>query len=261
MTAALVIEAVAIALLGLLVAGLLRSHAEILRALHQLGADLDGSDHSRGPVDLEFSRPVDAGPADGSRRTATDVAGVTPYDEAVVLAVAGIEDNTLLAFLTSGCLTCAGFWHAFRDDDLSLPAGSRVVVVTKGADAESESAIRGLAPAGHLVVMSTAAWDDYGVPGSPYFVYVEGATGRVLGEGTASSWAQVSTLLAQAEDDAAIAGARRRRHRDADRHEQAARGDAFREARADRELLAAGIHPEHPSLYASPQGEERPERD
>jgi len=34
------VEAVAIGLLGLLVAGLLRSHAEVLRALHDLGAGL-----------------------------------------------------------------------------------------------------------------------------------------------------------------------------------------------------------------------------
>ena len=32
---------VVLALLALLVAGLLRSHAEILRALHELGANLD----------------------------------------------------------------------------------------------------------------------------------------------------------------------------------------------------------------------------
>ena len=38
MTGLVIAEAVAIALLGLLVAGLLRSHAEILRALHELGA-------------------------------------------------------------------------------------------------------------------------------------------------------------------------------------------------------------------------------
>ncbi len=33
--------AVVLALLALLVAGLLRSHAEILRALHQLGVNMD----------------------------------------------------------------------------------------------------------------------------------------------------------------------------------------------------------------------------
>jgi hypothetical protein len=38
-----VVEAVAIALLALLVAGLLRSHAEILRSLHELGVDPTGT--------------------------------------------------------------------------------------------------------------------------------------------------------------------------------------------------------------------------
>ena len=38
MTALLVVEAAAIVLLGLLVVGLLKSHAEILRQLHDLGA-------------------------------------------------------------------------------------------------------------------------------------------------------------------------------------------------------------------------------
>ena len=41
MTAVVMIEAVVIGLLSLLVVGLLRSHAEILRALHDLGVNLD----------------------------------------------------------------------------------------------------------------------------------------------------------------------------------------------------------------------------
>jgi len=41
MTALVVVEALAIVMLGILVAGLLRSHAEILRSLHQLGVGLD----------------------------------------------------------------------------------------------------------------------------------------------------------------------------------------------------------------------------
>ncbi|MGH9063549.1 MAG: hypothetical protein ACRD0L_06195, partial [Acidimicrobiales bacterium] len=40
MVVLVVVEALAIGLLGVLVAGLLRSHAEILRALHRLGAGL-----------------------------------------------------------------------------------------------------------------------------------------------------------------------------------------------------------------------------
>ena len=42
MTALIVIEGVALLLLALLVVGLLRSHAEILRALHRLGVDVEG---------------------------------------------------------------------------------------------------------------------------------------------------------------------------------------------------------------------------
>ena len=51
MTALVVALAVAVVLLAVLVAGLLRSHAEILRALHELGAGLE-LDRADGPVDV-----------------------------------------------------------------------------------------------------------------------------------------------------------------------------------------------------------------
>ena len=46
MVALITLLAVAVGLLSLLVVGLLRSHAEILRALHDLGVDLDPSTHA-----------------------------------------------------------------------------------------------------------------------------------------------------------------------------------------------------------------------
>ena len=49
--------------------------------------------------------------------------------------------------------------------------------------------------------MSTQAWRDYEVPGSPHVVFVEGRTGRVRGEGTGQSWAQVAQMLARATGD------------------------------------------------------------
>ncbi len=76
--------------------------------------------------------------------------------------------------------------------------------------------------------MSSAAWTDYQVPGSPYFVLVDGTEGRVRGEGTGANWDQVKNLLRQADDDAS---------------------DSSREVRIDRELLAHGIAPGDPSLY------------
>ncbi len=215
------IQAVAIVLLGILVVGLLRSHAEILRKLHELGAGLD-PDATAG-VTSAVPAPV--------RRdapTAFDLSGTTPADEAVRIGVVGARQNTVLAFLSSGCLTCGTFWDTFAGTDrLAVPGGARLVVVTKGPEAESESRIRELAPSAFPVVMSTAAWLEYKVPHTPYFIYVDGPSGRIVGEGSAQSWQQVVSLWSQALADD--------------------RGDA----RADRELQQAGIHPGHESLYPS----------
>ncbi len=256
MTALIVVEAVAIGLLGLLVAGLLRSHAEILRRLHELGAGV-GTGEEAAPPRFRVAAGVPA-PGGTPAPDAADIAGVTPFDEAVAVRVAGAEQHTLLAFLSSGCTTCAGFWRAFADGP-ALPPATRLVVVTKGPDQESESALRRLTPAGVPVVMSSAAWDDYGVPGSPYVVYVDGPSGRVAGEGAATSWPQVASLLSQAVADSGgqdrRGGGRGGRGRRQRGRPEAGLGDAAREARADRELRAAGIHPGHPSLYPEAGGD------
>jgi hypothetical protein len=228
-SAILVVETVVVALLTLLVAGLLRSHAEILRRLHVLGAGLDPD----APADVPgpaMSRPVDLrSPGSETFAAAADLDGAGLHDDAVHVSVAGARHRTLLAFLSSGCLTCQGFWEAFADvRDLDLADDIRLVVVTKDGRDESISALRRLAPPDLPVVMSSAAWADYRVPGSPYFVLVDGQAGRVRGEGTGANWDQVKTLLRQAVDDA--------------------RADA-REVRIDRELLAQGVAPGDPSLY------------
>ena len=230
MTALDGIQAAATVLLGLLVVGLLKSHAEILRQLHELGAGRDeGPQH---PVPVQLSG---AGNATGT--AAHDLGGQTPAGEAAAVAVVGAPHDTLLAFLSSGCLTCAGFWQALGGaGDLGLPAGMRVLAVTKSPGDESESAVREVAPAGRTVVMSTQAWLDYEVPGSPYFVHVDGRTGRVVGEGTAASWAQVVGLVGRAAEDRHVATMRIQLPE--------ARGD-----QVDQELMAAGILPGDPNLY------------
>jgi hypothetical protein len=243
------IEAVALALLALLVAGLLRSHAEILRALHGLGA---GIDHD---VDLRV-QPGVVPPRSGAT-AAFDLVGTTPTDESVIIGVVGARHGTLVAFLSSGCLTCARFWDALRDPpSLALPEDTRLVVVTKGPDAESESKVRELAPPGISVVMSSSAWDDYEVPVAPYFIYVDGPSGRVIGEGAAARWEQVASLLSQALADAGLAAGRARGARRRGRHRE---GGPSREARADGELMAAGVFPGDPSLYVA-EGDGRPRR-
>ncbi len=225
------IQATATVLLGLLVVGLLKSHAEILRQLHELGAGRTEEAPQPVPVDLAV------GGSTGAK--AHDISGFTPDGESAAIAVLGAPHETLLAFLSSGCLTCNGFWEALGDGgDLGLPAGMRVVAVTKGPGDESESAVRVLATGGQTVLMSTEAWSDYQVPGSPYFVHVDGTTGRVAGEGTAAAWDQVVGLVARA------AGDRRRLRNGAGRPRDGGRGDHI-----DQELTAAGILPGDPSLY------------
>ncbi len=219
-----VLEAVVIAVLGVLVFGLLRSHADILRSLHRLG---DSEDVGEAAVPLRTRPGVPAPRAEGT--TAVDISGNRPGGGAVKVAVVGVERQTLLAFLTSGCVTCAGFWKAFGEDR-RMPAGVRLVVVTKGPEAESESTVAALAPTGVTIAMSSDAWDHYRVPVAPYFILVDGPSGRVAGEGAAATWRQMVSLLERAQADGSMANG----------------PVADRET---RDLLAGGIGPGHPSLY------------
>lgn len=247
-----VIEAVVLALLALLVAGLLRSHAEILRTFHDLGIGRDpeaAAGLAAGAASGGAWAPTLAPASGGSTTTAADVSGATPNGDAVVIGVVGAAQPTLLAFLSSGCITCRHFWDTFATPGLELPGGARLVIVTMGAEAESESAIAGLAPPDATVVMSSQAWDEYGVPGSPYFVFADGVSGRVVGEGTAPDWDQVVRLMTQAGDDGALEASRAATSTRARRAERRKLDDRAREARTDDILMAAGIYPGDPSLY------------
>jgi hypothetical protein len=234
MTALVVVETVVLVLLVVVVTGLLRSHGEILRRLHALGAGLD-PDAVDAPAVLR-PRGDQARPGAGLS-PAADLSGAGLHDDAVSIPVLGVKHRTLLAFLSSGCLTCRGFWDAFgRPATLGLPADVRLVVVTKDAAEESVRSLRELAAPDLAVVMSNAAWEQYAVPGSPYFTLVDGVSARVVGEGTGATWAQVQSLLAHAAGD---------------EEEQlgSTGGAAATEARIDLELLANGIGPGDPSLY------------
>jgi hypothetical protein len=221
MTILVSVETVLLALLLLLVAALLRSHAEILARLER---QVPQSDEPPGP-EVTPQRPPGA--------PGSDLSGLTLYREDVTVPVRDRRD-TLIAFLSSGCLTCQGFWDAFAAGNTAAPGGARLVVVTKDASHESPSKLRSLAAPGLTVVMSTRAWDDYDVPMSPYFVYVTGQDGTIAGEGSAQTWDQVLSLVRDALLDAGESGGTR---------------GPERFARADSELAAAGIDADHPSLY------------
>ena len=222
MTAVVTVETLLLVLLVLLVGGLLRSHAEILRRLDE----------------LQPGGTATAAPARTST-AAHDVAGVSLAGDAMHVGVTRPGTATLLAFLTSGCSTCAAFWEAFADPRTRLPEGVGLLVVTRDPSHESPVRLRELAPSGVRVVMSSGAWLDYDVPASPYFVHVDDR-GHLAGEGTAQRFDQVLSLLHDATDD--LAGGE---------------GSAERALRVERELAAAGIGPEHPSLRpaSGPQGD------
>ena len=257
MTAVVVLLTCVVALLALLVVGLLRSHAEILKRLHDLGAGVEpgpepnaaATARAGGPVERDEFQVMPQVPSPPEREGFTGVAdlpGATAGgQEVATVRVAGVEHDTVIAFLSSGCITCQKFWDAFRKPrKLKLPDGTRLVVVTKGTDAESPSSVADLAPSGFPTVMTTEAFGDYDVPGSPYFVYVHGPSGRVRGEGTGPDWEQVRSLLEQATVDAGLTTAL------ADQQVSKPDADQAREERIDRELWAAGVRPGDPSLYS-----------
>lgn len=239
MTVAVILLAVVVALLAFLVAGLLRSHAMILRRLHELGAGVETANPSTAhehdsddEVDLGLPPP----PSVAEGRRVADVSGTGPRGETQALRIVDVDHDTVVAFLSSGCQTCHVFWDELRDPQ--LPDGVRLVVVTKGEDAESPVAVADMAPSDVTVVMSNQAWSDFEVPGSPYVVHVDGASGRVRGEGTGPSWRQVKRMLLQGAADLES------------RRTTKAAADAARERDADEALMAAGIRPGDPSLYA-----------
>lgn len=234
MTAVLVAETVVLAVLAVLVVGLLRSHAEILRRLHAL----DGGEQPApaGPAAFAVHDAVPGPrPDDGAFPRAVDIAGAGLEDDLVAVSVVDSRVPVLLAFLSSSCMTCRPFWDAFgAPDQLGLPPGTRLVVVARDPGEESLGRLTELAIDVETVVLSGQAWHDYAVPGSPYFVWVVG--GAVRGEGTGISWEQVRTLLSDASRSAAPS----------------------MEARIDAELDAAGIGPGDPSLHSVAESTPRP---
>ncbi len=250
MTVVVVVLAIAVGLLALLVFGLLRTHAEILRALDRAGISLDGD--ASAPASGSADRSIDAAPPE--RDAARDIVGTVPAGGPTKVSVAGVSHFTLLAFLSSGCRTCKRFWEAFGEPDLELPGGNtRLVIVGQDPAHDSESALAGLVPHGTKAVLSSAAWEDYDVPGSPYFALVDGTDGRVVGAGSALAWDQLRGLLDQALSDAGLE-ARPRRSASA----STPLSGPERGRRVDEALLAAGIGPGHPSLFpdgSGPNGE------
>lgn len=213
------IEGLVLAVAVLFIVALLRSHAEILRRLEDLGMDR--------PANLP---PRGAGLAQSD---VAEIAGQTLRGDATKLTMGTGSGRTLLAFLSSSCAVCETLWTTF-DPNLEVARGARLVAVTKGPERERMARLLELAPAGLDVVMSSDAWEHYEVPSTPHFVLVE--DGTLLGRGGATSWEQIRTMVGDADRDSDI---------------YRARTTSERAARAEEALAAAGITPGHPSLYPS----------
>ncbi len=206
LVAVVVAETMILALLSVVVVALLRSHAEILRRLPEPAADTAERPHDE-PIVLNDGPRLPAHLPSPRRRAteAHDIAGTTPAGDAVAVSMA-VGSNTVLAFLSTGCLTCRTFWDGLQPAVRTpLPGEARVVVVVKDPAFESPSRLRELAPPDVQVVQSSRAWEDFGIEMSPYFCFVDGATGEVRSEGAAMTWEQVASLLRDALLDEELA--------------------------------------------------------
>lgn len=214
-------ETLLLAVLAVFVVALLRSHAEILRRIELLSPE------------SPMPRPEEA---TVGAREASELEGAT-LDGGARRIVLSQGPDTLVAFLSTGCSTCLQLVESLAAGEAELPSGLRLVVVTKDRRLERLRLLRPLAGVVD-VVMSSPAWESYGVPGSPYFVHVDGTSGRVIGEGSAGEWRQVVSLIVDAGDDPAP--------------------DVANRDRIDDALTAAGIGPGHPSLHpGEPEGNGR----
>ncbi len=235
MTAALIATlGLIVFLLGLLVAGLLRSHAEILRKLDSLGAGVDPGDEA-----YRTGHQLTLSPTRTAASLAPDIAGVNPNGEPVVISSSLGSDPLLIAFLSTTCSSCTLFW-----ENLDQPTRTfgdrrhRVLITTLGESEESPTRAQSLTRGDADVVMSSQAWADYDVPGAPYFVVVDPEQG-IVGQGSASTFDALQQFLVDSTND------RRWDRTRGPRNE----GFTESESRVDEELRRAGIEPGDKSLY------------
>jgi hypothetical protein len=112
----------------------------------------------------------------------------------------------------------------------------RVVIVTLGEAEESPTRAQTMAKAGADVIMSSTTWNEFGVPGAPYFVLIEPGTGSTLGEGSAMSYESLVEFLTDATNDQTW-------------DLETSRSPLSEETRIDSELRRAGLLPDDPRLY------------
>jgi len=218
--------AVVVLLLGLLVVGLLRSHADILKRLESFGAGLEGA-HDHGSGQVVMTRRPETVTRD------VRVTGLTPDGTALSTG----SDPTLVAFLSTTCSSCTPFWEGLEASLMHFGGHRhRVVIVTLGEAEESPTRAQSMAKPGADVIMSSTTWNEFEVPGAPYFVLIEPGTGRVLGEGSAMTYDALVEFLTDATNDQQW-------------DVQVGRDPVDEGSRVEADLRQAGILPGDPRLY------------
>ncbi|MGH9043539.1 MAG: hypothetical protein ACRDVP_01645 [Acidimicrobiales bacterium] len=122
------------------------------------------------------------------------VKGVSPDGEPVTVRTE--LGWTLLVFLSTDCQGCLPLWSVGRrhsEPPLSQ-VNAHVVTRISGEDPTAVADSGGDAS----VVMSDEAWDDYVVHSAPFFVLVDGRSGRLASEGVAWSVEQVCDCVSRA---------------------------------------------------------------
>jgi hypothetical protein len=116
-----------------------------------------------------------------------NIAGVDPAGNQRAISVLTSEQPVLLLFLSSDCLGCLDFWEGAGALSDLLGPGVRVAIMTRDPDKEDAVAVGELANRLHGrtsnidVIMSSGAFDDYGVAGPPFYALALGAEVRTEG--------------------------------------------------------------------------------
>ena len=110
-----------------------------------------------------------------------DIDGVDPWGAPVQIPIVGSAEPVLLLFLSAACLGCRDLWCGTEALRQCLPAGVRVVLVTRGPEDEDAETIRMLAPGDIVTVMSSQAFRHYRVAGPPFLVVTVGHEVRTEG--------------------------------------------------------------------------------